>query len=179
MRDSLEKQVKEQPKSTELKSRLESLLHYEKHFSKIQKIDIHSTFGFYKQLANGEQGKILMMPDLELMHCSEQFIPDWVEYSCFDAEILYFLRETLAYQLAQTETREEQMGDMLTLYMKYWRPFGELLTDMEKQGIMIDRDHLRRCELQAMNEAAEHENTFLAWVYSTQEDAADYNASSV
>ena len=71
------------------------------------------------------------------------------------------------------------MGDMLTLYMKYWRPFGELLTDMEKQGIMIDREHLRRCELQAINEAAEHENTFLAWVYSTQEDAADYNASSV
>lgn len=102
------------------------------HFAKIQKIDIHSTFGFYKQLANGGQGKILMMPDLELMHCSEQFIPDWVEYSCFDAEILYFLRETLAYQLSQTETREEQMGDMLTLYVKYWRPFGELLTDMEK-----------------------------------------------
>ena len=40
-----------------------------------------------------------MMPDLELIHCSEEFIPDWVEYSCFDAEILFYLRETLAYQL--------------------------------------------------------------------------------
>lgn len=97
MKDGLQRQVEEQPKSNELQSRLKSLLHYEKHFSKIQKIDIHSTFGFYKQLANGERGKILMMPDLELMHCSKQFIPDWVEYSCFDAEILYFLRETLAY----------------------------------------------------------------------------------
>ena len=37
-----------------------------------------------------------MMPDLEVMHCAEQFVPDWVEYSCFDAEILYFLRETLS-----------------------------------------------------------------------------------
>jgi hypothetical protein len=77
--------------------RLETVKHYAQHFSKIKKIDINSTFGFYKKLANGEPGKILMMPDLELMHCCPDFIPDWVEYSCFDAEILYFLRETLAY----------------------------------------------------------------------------------
>ena len=51
--------------------RLETLTYYAKHFSKIKKIDINSTFGFYKKLANGECGKILMMPDLELMHCAE------------------------------------------------------------------------------------------------------------
>ena len=82
---------------TKDKERMKTLNYYAKHFSKIKKIDINSTFGFYKKLANGEKGKILLMPDLELMHCSEQFIPDWVEYSCFDAEILYFLRETLSY----------------------------------------------------------------------------------
>lgn len=93
-----------------------------------------------------------MMPDLELMHCSEQFVPDWVEYSCFDAEILYFLRETLALQLAQIKTKQELMGDCLTLYQKYWLPFGELLTDMESVGIRIDSEHLRRCELLAQKE---------------------------
>jgi DNA polymerase-1 len=41
------------------------------------------------------------------------------------------------------------MGDNLTLYMKYWRPFGELLTDMERNGFMIDKDHLRGIELRA------------------------------
>ena len=152
---------------------------YEENFSRIKKIDINSTFGFYKKLANGEMGKILMMPDLELMHCSEEFIPDWVEYSCFDAEILYFLRETLSYQLVQIKTKEEMMGDNLTLYMKYWRPFGELLTDMERTGFKMDRDHLRNCELVAMKDSEQHQNKFLDWVYSTQEDASDFNASSI
>ena len=108
-----------------------------------------------------------MMPDLEMMHCSSEFIPDWVEYACFDAEILYFLRETLSHQLSQIHTKEEQMGDMLHLYVKYWRPFGELLTDMEHQGIKIDRSYLEACELQAIKERDEHENEFLKWVYST------------
>ncbi len=25
------------------------------------------------------------------------------------------------------------------LYQDYWKPFGELLTDMEKEGMMVDR----------------------------------------
>ena len=90
-----------------------------------------------------------MMPDLEVMHCAEQFVPDWVEYSCFDAEILYFLRETLSVQLSAMPTNEESMGDNLTLYVKYWRPFGALLTDMEQTGFKIDSSYLKTCELQA------------------------------
>ena len=78
-------------------NRLDTLKHYSENFLKIKKVDIHSTFGFYKKLANGEVGKILMMPDLEVMHCSPQYVSDWIEYSCFDAEITYFLRETLSY----------------------------------------------------------------------------------
>lgn len=77
------------------------------------------------------------------------------------------------------QTQEEQMGDNLTLYMKYWRPFGELLTDMERTGFSMDIDHLRKCELSAVKESENHKNLFLHWVYSTQEDAADFNAASV
>ena len=113
------------------------------------------------------------------MHVSEMFIPDWVEYSCFDAEILFFLRETLSLQLSQMKTDEENMGDNLVLYMKYWRPFGELLTDMERTGFKIDADYLRKCELQAVKDQEEHLQKFLNWVKSTQEDADDFNASSI
>mmetsp|Transcript_27040 Transcript_27040/g.41182 ORF Transcript_27040/g.41182 Transcript_27040/m.41182 type:complete len:253 (-) Transcript_27040:1006-1764(-) len=119
-----------------------------------------------------------MMPDLEVMHCHDEFIPDWVEYSCFDAEILYFLRETLSAQLAEIPTQEEQMGNNLALYVKYWRPFGELLTDMERNGFRIDMDHLRSCELLAEKEWKQRQNNFLDWIYSTQEDAADFNPAS-
>lgn len=124
-------------------------------------------------------GKILMMPDLELMHCSKDYIGDWVEYACFDAEILFFLRETLSLRLGQIKTKEEQMGDNLNLYIKYWRPFGELLTDMERIGFKMDSEHLRHSELTAVKECQMHENAFLQWVYATQEDAADFNPSSI
>lgn len=45
--------------------------------------------------------------------------------------------------------------------------------------MLIDRDHLRKAELEAAKEWEQHENEFLEWVYGTQEDAADFNASSI
>ena len=69
---------------------------YEKHCRKTKKINIVQTFGFYKKLADGSKGKILMFPDIEEMHTNPRYIEKWVEYSCFDAEITYFLREALA-----------------------------------------------------------------------------------
>ena len=29
------------------------------------------------------------------------------------------------------------------LYINFWRPFGDLLTEMEREGIKIDLDYLR------------------------------------
>jgi len=69
---------------------------YEKHCRKTIKVNIKETFGFYRKLKDGTQGKILMFPDIEEMHTNPKFVEKWVEYSCFDAEITYFLRETLA-----------------------------------------------------------------------------------
>lgn len=71
------------------------------------------------------------------------------------------------------------MGDCLNLYIKYWKPFGELLTDMERNGFKIDVDHLRHSELTALKECEMHESEFLTWVHSTQQDAADFNPSSI
>lgn len=36
------------------------------------------------------------------------------------------------------------MEDNLMLYTKYWLPFGELLTDMERTGIAVDVEYLRQ-----------------------------------
>ena len=119
-----------------------------------------------------------MMPDLEVIHCSAEFILDWVEYSCFDAEILYFLRETLAHQLQNTKVEQELMGNLLTLYQKYWLPFGDLLTKMEDAGLLLDSSHLKLAERRAQTEADEAQSTFLNYIYNTQEDAKDFNASS-
>lgn len=129
--------------------KLETLNLYEAHADKIKKINIKETFGFYKQLKDGTEGKILMFPDIEEMHTDERHVRSWVDYSTFDAEITFFLRETLSYQLCQLKTGEEDMLDMSGLYTKYWLPFGELLTDMERTGFKIDLDYLKQIELMA------------------------------
>lgn len=76
------------------------------------------------------------------------------------------------------KTEEEQMEDNLTLYSKYWLPFGELLTDMERTGIAVDTDYLRSLQLRAMKDRVEHEDKFTRWVQTVQPDAREFNASS-
>jgi len=117
---------------------------YKEECQKTKKVNIKETFGFYRELKDGQQGKILMFPDIEEMHTDPAYVEKWVEYSCFDAEITYFLRETLASQLIRLETSEEDLQNMLALYTKYWLPFGELLTDMERTGFKINIDHLKK-----------------------------------
>ena len=79
-----------------------------------------------------------MFPELEEMHTDERYVKNWVDYSAYDAEITYFLRETLSAKLLCLPTKEEGMGSMLGLYTKYWLPFGELLTDMERFGFKVN-----------------------------------------
>ena len=35
------------------------------------------------------------------------------------------------------------MKNLLDVYSRYWKPFGELLTDMEREGIKVNVVHLR------------------------------------
>jgi hypothetical protein len=47
------------------------------------------------------------------------------------------------------------LGKMNNFYDKYFRDFGELLTDMEKNGIMLDNRHLEEAEVRAKEERAQ------------------------
>ena len=87
---------------------------------------------------------MLVFPDIEEMHTDERYVSKWVEYSCFDAEITFFLRETLSAKLCHLKTPEEGMENLLTLYTKYWLPFGELLTTMERNGIRVNVNYLKQ-----------------------------------
>ncbi len=49
------------------------------------------------------------------------------------------------------------MTDLLHLYAKYWLPFGELLTDMERRGFKIDTDYLKEIEMIAMKDKINYE----------------------
>jgi DNA polymerase I-like protein with 3'-5' exonuclease and polymerase domains len=43
----------------------------------------------------------------------------------------------------QLKIDEEDLFDNFGLYIKYWMPFGELLTDMERIGFRVDTDYLK------------------------------------
>jgi DNA polymerase-1 len=72
------------------------------------------------------------------MHTDPELIESWINYSTLDSEITYFLYETLKKELFELKTNFEDMHNMLDLYNKYWNPFGELLTDMERNGFKVD-----------------------------------------
>lgn len=59
------------------------------------------------------------------------------------------------------------MIDMSGLYSKYWLPFGELLTDMERIGFKIDVGYLKDIELTAERDKIQYEQNFMNWVHKT------------
>ena len=56
---------------------------------------------------------------------------------------------------------------LYTFYMRYWRPFGELLTDMEREGIKVDAaSMLPAAERRAVSERNKLELNFRRWASS-------------
>lgn len=72
-----------------------TLISYRENFTRIKKFNMKQIFGYYKMLKNGQIGKVIVYPEIVEMHTNPLYIRDWVEYACFDAEITYFLRQTL------------------------------------------------------------------------------------
>jgi DNA polymerase-1 len=71
------------------------------------------------------------------------------------------------------------MENLLGLYSKYWLPFGELLTDMERRGIKVNVDYLKQIQLTAEKDKRNYEEAFLQWVYKVQPDCSEFNPNSV
>lgn len=147
-------------------------------FSKVRKTNMKQLFGYYKQLKNGNVGKVLIIPEVLEMHTNPLYVEDWIEYSCFDAEITYYLREVLRLKLIKLNTDSENLEHNYNLYLKYWRPFGELLTDMERYGFKLDLNHLKQIQIQAEADRQYYEHQFLQWVWENQDDAKEFNPGS-
>ena len=73
---------------------------------------------------------------------------------------------------------DEGLDDNFTLYIKYWLPFGEIMTDMERAGIKIDIEFLNKIQRDAESEQKAHENYFYKWVQDLQPDVKEFNPSS-
>lgn len=107
------------------------------------KKSMYKIFGRRKTLRSGQEGKIVEIPPIVDLHTREDCVYEWVQYGCLDAEITFFLRETLNTLLKELPTNFEDLEDMYDVYDKYWLPFGEMLTDMERNGIKVNKEYLK------------------------------------
>ena len=85
---------------------------------------------------------------MEELHSSEETRCGWINYSAFDAKATHQLYTSLSQQLQRTACDPDPaiaqaLGisriTMMDFYRKFWLPFGELLTDMEKEGMLVNR----------------------------------------
>ena len=68
----------------------------------------------------------------------------------------------------QKSTEYPNLTNSWEIYQKYWLPFGQVLTDMERVGFKIDLDHMNKISQQARQSMEEKRNKFLDFIISFQ-----------
>ena len=133
-------------------SKKETLKLYKKLFLKENiKREMKVLFAKKKILRDGSEGKSIEYPSIIEMHTKEEYISDWVRYSTLDAELTFFLKVMFTQELNKLQCNFEDMKTLVDIYEKYWRPFGEMLTDMERAGIKMDKEYLKVREINNMD----------------------------
>ncbi|CAH0477874.1 unnamed protein product [Peronospora belbahrii] len=129
-------------------------------------------FGIPKLKKDGSKGKEKIMPTVEELQRLPAFRKRWIRYSVYDAESTWFLHRVLQHKLDQTfwfensshaEDEKAQIGSMYDFYLQYFVPFGECLTDIERNGMHVDLNYLAGVEKQALEDRARLERLVLTW----------------
>lgn len=111
----------------------------------------------------------------------------WIDYSALDAQATWLLRESLECKLRNMPVDAcrflrsngfKPCASMWDFYLQNWRPFGELLVDMEREGMLVDNAQLKTAEKIAKEAAEAAENQFRNWAIQRCEDARWMNVGS-
>jgi 3'-5' exonuclease len=132
---------------------------------KERKQPMKELFGIKRLKKDGSEGAMVDVPPVEVLQRDPRFRPDWIKYSAKDAKSTWLLRENLTKKLKKMlwMSKETNMYDYYELHM---RPFGEVLTDMERRGIRVDaKDYLAKVEIQAREDRARHVEVFRQWAF--------------
>jgi DNA polymerase I-like protein with 3'-5' exonuclease and polymerase domains len=134
-----------------------------------------------KLLKNGAEGKTSVLPTTLTLHTGPEFVGEWVEYAALDAEAAFYLRHTLFRFLAiQKSGAWPTLPNMQVFYETQWRPFGLILTDMEKAGITVSKTHLNNIRETAIQELKSSKDKFLDFLKTFQDGTIDnFNLNSV
>eukprot|EP01018_Ginkgo_biloba_P010389 Gb_07861 [translate_table: standard] len=142
------------------------------------KVSMKTIFGKKKIKKDGSEGKIITTPPVEEIQRTER-IP-WICYSALDSISTLKLWESLREKLKCMDWvfQGVSKGNMYDFYQEYWRPFGELLVQMESEGMLIDREYLSKMEEIATKEQADSGSRFRKWASKYCLDACYMNVGS-
>lgn len=123
-------------------------------------------FGVPRLRKDGSEGSLVDLPPVEVMQRNPKSRTRWIEYSCYDAQGTWLIRQELRRRLEKMEWFQQggTVHNLYEYYMEHMRPFGEVLTDMERRGIRVDaRDYLATVEIQAREDKERHSRIFREW----------------
>jgi hypothetical protein len=140
---------------------------------KFAKTKMKELFGVARLKKDGEESKIKELPDLRVLQNDPATRDKWIEYSARDAVATWCVRDSVMRELRRMPwtvsgvTLPKVNGEkpnMYHFYMRYLKDFGELLTDMERNGIKLDTTgHLKKAEHAARLERQRMEDMFIEW----------------
>lgn len=140
-------------------------------------VSMKELFGVPLMKKDGTPGRKLEMPPVEELQRAPMTRPDWIQYSAYDSQGTWLLHDRLRRELQQMPWQHGRM--LYDLYWNYWRPFGELLTQMEREGIRVDvQVKLPQAQVAAQASRDEKELQFRRWVASYCMDAWYMNVGS-
>ncbi|BDA48148.1 probable DNA polymerase I at C-terminar half [Coccomyxa sp. Obi] len=159
------------------------------------KTGMKELFAEPKVKKDGTLSKIKELPKMEELQSCPRRRGKWIRYSALDAKATHDLALGLQGQLEALPCWSEHVllgmdpavahatgvGEgytMWDLYQDYWKPFGKLLTDMEKEGMMVDREHLKAAEAKAVEDQERAKKRFREWVRTKVPDAEYMNICS-
>jgi hypothetical protein len=137
-----------------LESLTEDLLHE-------RKVPMKEIFGQARPRKDGTPGALIDLPPMEQLQRDPNTRTNWILYSAKDAKSTYDLYQHLKLKLQNTPWINNY--NLMDYYHMHMRPFGELLTDLERRGMLIATNYLADVEIQARKDRSEHEKTFRKW----------------
>jgi DNA polymerase I len=169
------------------------------------KTSMKDIFGAPKVRVDGTEGAEVVMPALDYLQRSLLHVGNWIDYSTYDSESTWLLRDALELRLRHMPWRwpDDEIGDsderlwrwrggaestwtakdaseltMYDMYRDHWRPYGELLTSMERHGIWLDAERLAAITPVAWHDRDEQRLRFIEFMRRYCPGAAHMNIDS-
>lgn len=156
-----------------------------------EKIGMKLLFDRPNRKADGSLGKLRVMDPVEQLQSGAETRWRWVRYAAMDARATWELYGALRTRLesehdvapdaavgAEYAAAGAGLRTLWDVYARVWRPFGQLLTDMEALGVAVDRGHLAAAEERALADQDAARVRFRDWARARVPGAAHMNSGS-